>query len=66
MIANRPGKDDYIPGFRLCATDFYSVCKGSSAIVVPIARLTDKDLIRESLMGPLQELGFLDDTGEPG
>jgi PTS system ascorbate-specific IIB component len=50
----------------MCATDFYSVCKGSSAIVVPIARLTDKDLIRESLTGPLQELGFLDDTGEPG
>jgi len=50
----------------MCATDFYSVCKGSKAKVVPIARLTDKDLIRESLMGPLKELGFIEDTGEPG
>jgi len=43
----------------MCAPDFYSVCKGSSAEVVCIARLTDKDLIRESLMEPLTKLGFI-------
>jgi len=43
----------------MCAPEFYSVCKDSSARVVPIKSFTDKDMIKEQLSEALTELGFL-------
>jgi hypothetical protein len=43
----------------MCAHEFYSVCKGSSAEVVPIKSFTDKDELRETLTEVLTRLGFI-------
>jgi PTS system ascorbate-specific IIB component len=43
----------------MCAPEFYSVCEGSSAEVVPIKGFTDKEMIREALTEALTKLGFI-------
>lgn len=43
----------------MCAHEFYSVCQGSSAEIVPIKSFTDKDELRETLTEVFTRLGFI-------